>query len=127
VELARLDAVTRPPLVEAILGRIEELERDRPQGVVVVEAAILLEWDILDLFDVIVVVRASRDARVERLRKAGLSEAEALARIASQASEESFAGAADVVIENNSSLAELETKILDVWTSLCGKKGGRVR
>lgn len=126
-ELARLDAVARAPLTEAVLARIEELERDRPQGVVVVEAAILLEWGILDLFDVIVVVRAPRDVRVERLRKAGLSETEALARIASQASEEAFVGAADVIIENDSSLAELRTKILGLWTSLRNKKGGRVR
>jgi dephospho-CoA kinase len=126
-ELARLDAVVRPPLVAAVLARVEELERERPEGVVVVEAAVLLEWDILDLFDVVVVVRAPRDVRVERLRKAGLSETQALARIASQASEEAYVGAADVIIENDSSLAELGTRILGLWRSLRGMKGGRAR
>jgi dephospho-CoA kinase len=125
-KLARLTAVTGPPLVAAIMERTEEIEREDPDGVVVVDAAILLEWDILDFFDLVVVVRAPRDERLGRLTHAGLSEKDALARIASQAHEESLLAAADVVVENDSSLGELGAKIENLWRSLRDRKGERV-
>jgi dephospho-CoA kinase len=113
--LASLNAIVHPPLVEAIIVEAEEVEREQGAGVLVVDAALLVDWDILDLFDSVVVVHAPRELRLARLVAGGRSPAEAEARMASQASEDEFLEAADVVIENNGTLPELEEKVVHFW------------
>jgi len=116
--LERLNEITHPALVEAIILAVEEIERESSGGVVVVDAALLVKWDILDLFDEVVVVTAALDARIGRLAAGGLPEDDARERVAAQAPESVFLEAADTVIENNGPLEELETRAEQLWNSL---------
>ncbi len=115
-KLERLNAITHPPLVGAILERVEESERRDPAGVVVVDAALLPDWDIADVFDVVVSICAPADVRVARLAADGLSEGAARSRVGSQMSDEAYAGVADVVIEHDGSMEELRAKISELWS-----------
>ena len=123
--LARLNAIVHPPLTEAVLSQIEALERDDADGVVVVDAALLLDWDISDAFDLIVVVRAPLEERLSRLVAGGLSRDDAEARAAAQRPEDDLAEAADVVVDNDGTLADLRERITELWANLPGRLGGR--
>lgn len=114
----RLNEIVHPPLVDALIHRLEAVERERARGVVVVEAALLVEWDILDLFDLVLVVRAPLEARLERLARGGLTRDEALARMRAQLPEEDLLEAADAVVENDGPLARLAAQVDGIWRSL---------
>jgi dephospho-CoA kinase len=116
--LARLNEIVHPPLVQALILRLEEIERERARGVVVVEAALLTEWDVLDLFDLILVVRAPLEARIERLARGGLTRDEALARMRAQLPEESVLETADTVVENDGPLSRLAAQVDAIWRTL---------
>lgn len=118
VKLATLNAITHPPLVAAIIERLEELDRGDPEGVVVVDAALLAEWDITDLFDLVLVIRAPLEVRAARQVQEGRTERDARARIAAQFAEERLLEVADRVIENASSLDELRRAIEQLWRTL---------
>jgi len=117
-ELKRLNEIVHPPLVNELILRIEAAERERVRGVLVVEAALLAEWDILDLFDLVLVVRAPLEARLERLARGGLSRDEALSRVRAQLPEERLLADADAVLENDGPLARLAAQVDGIWRSL---------
>ena len=116
--LETLNGITHPALVDAIILSVEEIERESSGGVLVVDAALLVKWDILDLFDEVVVVTAPLDVRIRRLAAGGLPEDDARERVAAQAPESVFLEAADTVIENDGPLEELETRAEQLWNSL---------
>ena len=114
--LERLNAITHPPLVEELLGSMEGAEGGAE--VVVVDAALLGDWDILDAFDIVVTVRAPRATRVERLVAGGMSRRDVEARIDAQDSEDEFARQADIVIDNAGSREELSLEVRRLWRRL---------
>lgn len=121
--LSALNAIVHPPLVEAILSEVETLERAGGDGVVVVDAALLLDWDISDAFDMILAVRAPLDKRLSRLVADGLTGGEARARIDVQPTDERFTEAADVVIDNDGTLADLRERVAGLWAELPRRSG----
>ena len=115
-----LNAITHPPLIREIIRRSEGLERQNPSGVLVVDAALLVRWDVLDLFDVVLIVHAPLELRVSRLVAAGVGEEDVRRRMCSQLSDDVMLAAADVVIENRGSIEELRAAVDGFWESLPG-------
>lgn len=115
-----LDSIVHPQLLERLRERIEESEeRAGADGeILVVDAALLFEWEILDWFDRVVVVVASEERCVERLVGEGLSEDVALGRIRAQLDPEAKAARADEVIRNDGTLEDLEAAARSVWQRL---------
>lgn len=113
-----LNRITHPALVAEIVRMAEELERNHPEGVLVVDAALLVQWDMLDMFDVVLLVRASSELRVQRLVSAGFSEDDVRRRIKSQLPDDDMIASADTVIENEGTLAELRAAVDGFWESL---------
>jgi len=108
-ERLALNAITHP----AIWRRARELfaaaERDDPDAIVVYDVPLLAEAaaDRPIQFDLVVVVDASAETRLNRLVELrGLSEDEARRRLSSQASDAERLAMADVVIDSNGSLDE---------------------
>jgi dephospho-CoA kinase len=71
-------------------------------------------------FDAVVVVEAPLEERVERLVARGLSEADARARIAIQATDEQRRAIADHVLRNDGDLAHLDAEVDRLWCLLTG-------
>lgn len=117
-----LNAITHPALIREILRRSEELTRRSPSGVLVVDAALLVQWDILDMFDVVLIVHAPVDLRVRRLVDAGFVEDDVRRRMRSQLPDDVMLAAADVVVENEGSIEELRAAVDDFWESLQGNQ-----
>jgi dephospho-CoA kinase len=77
-----------------------------------------------DKFDVVLVVDVEQELQVERLTSArGMTDKEAKARIASQATREDRLAAADIVVDNSGSLEELDRRVDEVWEELSQRAG----
>jgi dephospho-CoA kinase len=113
---ADLEAITHP----AIFERATALEATVPDdGVVVHDLPLLVEAGMASLFDLVVVVDVPEDVQVERLvTLRGMSEAEAHARLAAQASREERAAVADVVLDNTGTIEDLEARVDELWTRI---------
>jgi dephospho-CoA kinase len=116
--LARLNALLHPLIGEEIRRRITAARATLPDTPVVVEAAIMLEagWRFFDRIWVVVVGRETAVARVTASR--GLRADEVARRIDAQMSNEERRQHADVVIENDGTLATLRAGVDAAWLAL---------
>ncbi|MBM9622200.1 dephospho-CoA kinase [Streptomyces zhihengii] len=121
--LATLNAIVHP-LVGA---RSRELEAAAgPDDVVVHDVPLLMENGLAELYDVVVVVDASPETQLDRLvRLRGMSESDARARMAAQATREERRAVADLVIDNDGPLGELEPQVRKVWDELSRRAAAR--
>ncbi|PHP52002.1 dephospho-CoA kinase [Actinomyces ruminis] len=112
---ARLEEILLPRIAERAWARLESV----PAGqVAVYDVPLLVEERMQDLFDVVVVVEADLETRLERLERRGLEREQALARIASQASDAERRAVADVVLSNSGSLESLARAVEELWQRL---------
>ena len=104
----------------AVRARAAELERAAGDAAVVVHVIpLLVETGQHQGFDLVVTVDADHETQIQRLMlRDGFSRAEAESRIAAQASREDRKRAADVVLDNTGSLAQLREQIDALWTEL---------
>lgn len=113
----KLDEITGAALVARIKARIEELRATSP--VIVVDAALLPEWDARPWLDVVVVVDCDERRSVERLLAGSkMDEANVRLRMEHQMSRQEKAGYADVLIPNHGSLEELRQRARAVFRAL---------
>jgi len=112
----RLNEIMHPRMYQLVKSRLEGYRR---QGVVVLEAPLLVEAGWAALVDEVWVTVAPESTVLKRMKgRSGLSEAETLARIRSQLSSEERARHADVVIDTDCSLDELKARVGELWHRL---------
>jgi dephospho-CoA kinase len=104
----------------AVRARAAELERAAGDAAVVVHVIpLLVETGQADDFDCVVVVDVDPATQRNRLlQRDGFTEDEAERRIAAQATREERLAAADVVLDNNGSVSQLESRIHHLWDEL---------
>ena len=113
-----LEAIVWPAIRRLAAKRIEAL---RAQGVpvIVLEAAVLIEADWLDLADEVWLVETPRKTAITRLaERNGLTKEEAQKRIDAQLTNEQRRPYADVVIENNRSVDDLLRAVDRAWSKI---------
>ncbi|MEU8981438.1 dephospho-CoA kinase [Streptomyces sp. NPDC048309] len=115
-KLAVLNAIVHP-LVGA---RSRELENAASEDAVVVhDVPLLAENGLASLYDVVIVVDARPETQLDRLvRLRGMAEEDARARMAAQAPRDKRLEIADIVIDNDVPLEELQRRVRDVWADL---------
>lgn len=112
---AALNAIVHPLVGQ----RTVELAAAAPPGAVVIyDIPLLVENNMAGGFDRVVVVETAPQTRLARLAARGMSEKDARERMAAQASDEQRRAVADVVIDNNGSLADLSAAVDDAWKRL---------
>jgi dephospho-CoA kinase len=88
-------------------------------AVVVYDVPLLVEKGLQDGYDVVVVVEADDDVRLERLAASrGMTKSDARQRVAAQATREQRAAVADVIIDNAGELADLRSEVDALWDRL---------
>ncbi|MET9590308.1 dephospho-CoA kinase [Streptomyces sp. NPDC006516] len=114
--LATLNGIVHP-LVGA---RSAELERAAGPGAIVVhDVPLLTENGLAPLYDLVVVVDASPGTQLDRLvRLRGMTESDARARMAVQATREERLAVADLVVDNDGPLENLEPQVHKLWSEL---------
>ena len=117
---ADLEAIVHP-LVGA---RSAQLLAEAPASAVAVYDVPLLAETLAtggslgEEFDVVVAVAAPVETRVQRLVSRGLTEEDARARIAAQATDEQRAAIADLVVDNSGDLGALDGLVAELWFTL---------
>jgi dephospho-CoA kinase len=109
----RLEAIIHPRVrartAELIVGAA-------PDAIVVNDVPLLVETGLAPSYHLVLVVVADEGVRVARLvRDRGMTESEAYARIRAQADHDVRAAAADVLVHNDGTLAELGARVDALW------------
>lgn len=126
--LAELNALVHPRIVSRIRAALAAFREAGRPPLVVVDAALMLDWGLERDCDAVLAVVAADETQVERLREArGWSEAEARARLAAQRDNAAFEAAADAVIHNDGTLDRLERAARDAVTRLRAARAGARR
>ncbi|WP_420637951.1 dephospho-CoA kinase [Candidatus Poriferisocius sp.] len=123
--LAALEAVSHPAINAELELRLQELADGGEAQVVVLDMAVLAESRLGQLdsgrgYTQVVVVEAPEAVRLPRLIQRGLTEDQARARMASQATDAQRRALADHVIANDGSPTELAAAVDRVWQQLVG-------
>lgn len=117
-ELKRLTDIVWPGIRKLASEKLSELEA-AGNRVAALEAAVLFEAGWEDLVDEVWVVVVEPDTAVQRLAtRNNMDEEAARARIASQLSNAERTTRADIVVENNGTLADLEAAVRHEWEAL---------
>ena len=117
--LADLNAIIHPLVRKEVARRLLEAASTRPDATIVIEAALMTETGWTGGAGALWVVLAEPEIALQRLiRDRGMSEAEARLRIGAQATNAARRKNATVVIENNGTLADLESAVDRAWRAL---------
>ena len=115
-----LEAIVHPE-VRRRFAEGTEAYRDTDR-VVVFSAPLLVETGMHSAFEVLVVVSASAATQIDRLmRERGMSEEAVRSRIAVQSSPEARAEVADVLVDNEGTVEELEQQVERLWSDLSAR------
>jgi dephospho-CoA kinase len=118
--LAKLNSLVHPPVIRREEEILKDLEARDPEGIAVMEAAILIETGSYRRFNKIIVVVAPPDQQVERAMGRGLSRQEALARIERQMPLEEKRKYADYVIDTSGRKEDTLRQVGEVYRALAG-------
>lgn len=121
--IEELNRIVHPAVIRSQEGWMEEMGRQDPHAVAVVEAALILEARTANRFDRLIVVTCSEEQRVARFgarQKIDVEAArkEVIRRMAAQLPDEEKIKAADYVIDNSGSLEQTREMVSEVWKKL---------
>lgn len=112
VEKEKLDKLTFKYVVEEIKNRVGLL-KSKDLNYIVVDAPTLIEAGMLDMFDIIVIVKSKENNKIDRIcRRDGITVNEAQKRLSSQKSDEFYEAYANFVISNDDE--NIENKVTEV-------------
>lgn len=112
-KLDKLTEITHKYIIEQSVNEINEIRtQGKGYSFIVIDAPLLIEANMQTICDMVWVVHAKTDKRIERIiNRDNINEQQALLRISRQMPFEQLKQYADVLIENNGTIAELESKI----------------
>jgi dephospho-CoA kinase len=108
VKLAIIESILHPRVIESIEKTSAELLKNN--NVVFVEAALIYEADMEDIFDYIVLITAERNLRLSRKISSGITEDDFCKRESNQIPEDEKKKRADFIFSNNGSIEDLKSK-----------------
>lgn len=122
--LAALNAIVHPVILAGIADHLERLRAT--DDIVVLDAALIVEFGLADSLDSTVVVTADKKARRDRLvRDRGMTEREIVDRMSAQASEEALLQHAAIVVRNDGTLEDLAAEADRIYAELQTKAAAR--
>jgi dephospho-CoA kinase len=121
--IEELNRIVHPAVIRSQDEWMDAIGLQDPQGVAMVEAALILEAGAGDRFDRLIVVTCNADQRASRFaarQRINLETAreEVTRRMAAQLPDEEKVKAADYVIDNSGSLEQTREQVRQVWQRL---------
>ena len=107
-KLAIIESILHPRVIKSIEKNSAELLKNNK--VVFIEAALIYEADMEDMFDYVVLITAQRDLRLARKISSGITENDFCKRESNQLQEEEKKKRADFIFSNDTSIEELKMK-----------------
>lgn len=116
VKLHALDSITHKYVKAKVLENIEIIKQTGKSDVIVLDCPLPIENGFLDLAEEVWAVTADRDLRIKRImERNNFTHEEAVARINSQKKDEDYSNIADVLIQNNGSVEDLEKTVVKLF------------
>ncbi len=117
--LSDLTSISHPAINDLIDLTVDDLPED---SIIVLDMAVLVEsrlgYDNRHRYELVIVVEAPMDLRLERLEQRGMTAQDAQARMESQATDEERRAAAQYVVTNGGSLEKLNATAGEIWSEL---------
>ena len=121
-EMQKLNDIAWPKIKQSIQEEIEN-QRRTGTGVVVVDAAILIEAGWTDLSDQVWVATAPEEQVIKRVQaRNNITSEQVKARIDSQMGTDERVSYADVVVSNDQDLDALKDNVVALWEQHLGEK-----
>lgn len=115
----QLEQRIHPAIRAEILRRLETLDREHPELVILADIPLLFESKYNGVFDHVVLVYVSPEIQLQRLmQRDTLSFEQAAQRLAAQMPIDRKRELADVIIDNSGTIAHTERQIEQYWRSL---------
>lgn len=126
--IKELNRIVHPAVIRSQEEWMQAINLQDPQGVAIVEAALLVEAGVADHFDRLIVVTCNQELRVARFAARQKIDVEAARkevarRMEAQLPDEEKVKAADYVIDNSGSLAQTREQVNEVWEKLRAEAG----
>jgi dephospho-CoA kinase len=123
-----LNRIVHPAVIRREDAWMEQVGRNDPKAIAMVEAALILEAGAADRFDRLIVVTCRAEHRAERLaRRLKIDQAAAQQemerRMAAQLPDEEKVKAADYVIDNSGSLDATQKQVQHIYAELVAETG----
>lgn len=112
----KLNRIVHPQLLKELRRQVRANLKTRK--VIVIDAALLLEWGLDKKVDLVLAVRAPREVRLRRMIEKGFARIDILRRMRRQKPWNEFDQKADVVILNAGSKADLRRAISFLWKQI---------
>ena len=115
----KLNSLLHPLIIVAQDDQIREIEARDPNGIVIIDAALMIESGGYERFDKLIVVHCAAEIEVDRLMKRdGLSREAAAARISTQMPQEVKKKYADFLIDTSGSFEATRAQVVSVCEQL---------
>jgi dephospho-CoA kinase len=114
-----LNSIVHPLVIEKQNEWIEEREAEDPDGVAIIDAALMIESDGYRRFDKLIVVWCEADIQLARLmQRDGLNAEEAQRRISAQMPQEEKKEYADILIDTSAGFEDTRRRVLETFDKL---------
>lgn len=118
-KLKALNDIVHPSVYEEWQARLKSIITRDPRAIILSDIPLLFEARMQSLFDLTIVVMIPPEEQIVRLMaRNGMAEEEARKRIKNQMPIGDKAGLADIVINNQSSIADTRKRVQEVWSEL---------
>ena len=115
----RLNEIVHPRVIEAQNRLLAEAEARQPDGIAIIDAALMIESGGYKRFEKLIVVYCDRETQVARLMERNqITREDAERRISAQMSSEEKRRYADYEIDTSGSLAETRQRVLALYELL---------
>ncbi len=112
----KLNQIVHPHLLKELHRQVKE--RTNCGKIIVIDAALLLEWKLDHTVDAVIVVRAPAIVRLNRMVARRFDRADIRRRMHLQLRWPEYRRRADVIITNNGNSAELRRQVVATWNCL---------
>ncbi len=112
--LKLLNSITHPSILTLIKERIDAVS----DGIVVVDAPLLIESNLFKKMDINILVKSKPDKLTQRCRLIGITPEQLKKRYVSQLPQSQKEKYVDFVVDNNGSKKDLEKNIKEIWRKI---------
>ncbi|MDI6740635.1 MAG: dephospho-CoA kinase [Candidatus Edwardsbacteria bacterium] len=116
--MRRLNAIVHPHLLAEIAYEVLKLRRRKFRGLAVVDAALIVQWNLQRKLDFLIVVDAAEKLRLARLAAKGIPAARARQIMSLQLPASTLRKEADIIIDNSGGLADLKRQAKSAWEKI---------